>query len=150
LSGWLEHYQRGIGSSLRHNQTAYAYSVTITAIFGILSKERGAADVPSCFLFVAGAGAAFLVVNAGVTKGFRERLPREPSEVIALGTAFSFLSMGAALGIAGIVGRLLGDRAAWPTAAFASTIVYLSIAGLEMAFAGYAHEAGGVGGEFDT
>jgi hypothetical protein len=150
LSDWLEHYQRGIGSSLRHNQTAYAYSATITAIFGILAKERGTADVSQCFLFVLGAGAAFLVVNAVVTKGFRERLPREPSEVIALGTAFSFLSMGAALGITALIGKLVGDWTAWSVAPFASTVAFIAIAGAEMAFAGYAHKAGGVGGEFDT
>lgn len=31
-----EHYRRGLGSALRHNQVAYAYSATITALFGVM------------------------------------------------------------------------------------------------------------------
>lgn len=144
-----EHYRRGLGTALRHNQVAYAYSATMTALFGVLEHERHGPNVAQCFLFVVGAGAAFAVLNVLVTAGFSERLPREPSEVVALGTALSVFSMVAGLGAGTLVAWLGGPWVAWPLAPFVASVGFLLLAGIEMGIAGYYHEAGGVGGEFD-
>jgi hypothetical protein len=144
-----EHYRRGLGTALRHNQVAYAYSATTTALFGVISKDSGAPNVAQCFLFIAGAGAAFAIVNSAVTKWFRERLPREPSEVVALGTAISVFSMAAGLGLGTLVAWFAGPWAAWPLAPLATSIGFMVLAGLEMGIAGFTHGAGGVGGDFD-
>jgi hypothetical protein len=144
-----EHYRRGLGTALRHNQVAYSYSVTITALFGVVSDESGLPNTAQCFLYVAGAGAAFAIVNAGITKFFSERLPREPSEVVALGTALSFVSMGAGLGLGTLVAWFAGPWVAWPLAPLAMSIGFMILAGLEMGVAGYYHGSGGVGGDFD-
>ena len=73
-----EHYRRGLGTALRHNQVAYAYSAMTTALFGVLQQEKpGPPQIGQMFLYIVGAAAAFAVVNATVTKWFSERLPRE-------------------------------------------------------------------------
>jgi MFS family permease len=145
-----EHYRRGLGTALRHNQVAYAYSATLTALFGVVSHESGAPNIAECFLFVAGAGVAFAIVNASITQWFSERLPREPSEVVALGTALSIFSMGAGLGLGTLVAWLAGPWVAWPLAPLVASIGFLLLAGIEMGIAGYSHDAGGVGGDFDA
>jgi MFS family permease len=145
-----EHYRRGLGTALRHNQVAYAYSATTTALFGVLSDEAGPPNVGQCFVFIVGAGVAFAVVNASITQWFSERLPREPSEVVALGTAISLISMAAGLGFGTLVAWLTAPWVAWSVAPLVTSVGFLLLAGLEMGFAGYYHEAGGVGGEFDT
>ena len=139
-----EHYRRGLGTALRHNQVAYAYSGTITALFGVISDESGMPDVGQCFLFVVGAGVAFALVNASITRWFSERLPREPSEVVALGTALSVFSMAAGLGLGTLVAWLAGPWIAWPVAPLVTSVGFLLLAGIEMGFAGYHHDAGGV------
>jgi MFS family permease len=144
-----EHYRRGLGTALRHNQVAYSYSAMSTALFGVLQTHHGSPDVGQAYLFILGAGIAFAAVNASVTHWFSERLPREPSEVIALGTAVSFLSMAAGLGLGILVGWFAGPWVAWGVAPLAASIGFMVLAGLEMAFAGYYHDAGGVGGDFD-
>jgi MFS family permease len=145
-----EHYRRGLGTALRHNQVAYSYSATITALFGVISDESGAPNVGQCFLFIAGAGVAFAVVNATITRWFSDRLPREPSEVVALGTAISIFSMAAGLGLGTLVAWFAGPWVGWPLAPLAASIGFLLLAGLEMGVAGFTHEAGGVGGDFDA
>jgi hypothetical protein len=144
------HYRRGLGTALRHNQIAYAYSMTATTTFGALAALDGPPDVADCFLCLLGTGIAFAVASVTVTRGFKERLPREPSEVIALGSAFSVVSMGAGLGVACLLGWAFVSWVVWLLGPLAATVVYLSLAGAELAVAGYRHEAGGVGGEFDT
>jgi hypothetical protein len=138
-----DHYRRGLGTALRHNQVAYSYSVTITALFGVVSDESGGPNVGQCFLFVAGAGVAFAIVNAAITQWFSQRLPREPSEVVALGTAISLFSMAAGLGLGTLVSWFAGPWIAWPLAPLAMSIGFMLLAGLEMGFAGYYHDAGG-------
>jgi MFS family permease len=145
-----EHYRRGLGTALRHNQVAYAYSAMTTALFGVLQQEKpGPPQIGQMFLYIVGAATAFAVVNASVTHWFSERLPREPSEVIALGTALSLFSMAAGLGLGTLVSVVAGPWIAWPLAPLAATIGFMLLAGLEMALAGFSHDAGGVGGDFD-
>jgi MFS family permease len=145
-----EHYRRGLGTALRHNQVAYSYSAMTTALFGVLQQEKpGGPEIGQMFLYIVGAGVAFAIVNATVTHWFTERLPREPSEVIALGTALSIFSMASGLGLGTLVSVVAGPWIAWPLAPLAATIGFMVLAGFEMAFAGYQHEAGGVGGDFD-
>jgi hypothetical protein len=142
----IEHYLQGLGAALRHNQVAYAYSVTATATFGVLAKEDGAPGVPECFLFLAGAGAGFAIVNLLVTRAFSEELADEPSHVIALATALSFFSTAAALGVATIVAWLGHGWFPWLVAPFAATLVFIAGAGAEMGLAGWKHAAGGIDG----
>ncbi len=140
----VDHYRHGLGSALRHNQVAYAYSVMITASFGALARLDGTPSVGDCFLYLVGASVAFAVVNVVVTRRFSERLPREPSEVVALGTALSIFSTSAGLAIAAGIGWAGGGWIPWLAGPFAATLVFILGAGAEMGLAGWKHEAGGV------
>ena len=137
------HYLRGLGISTRSNSLAYGYSVAITASFGAVYRLAGSPDVGELFVFVAGAGVAFALVNAAITRGFRRRMPDEPAVVIALGTSFSIVSISAALGTACLIAWALDGYLAWGLGAFAATLVYLLAVGAEMAVAGEIHELGG-------
>jgi hypothetical protein len=140
----IKHYKQGLGAALRHNQVAYAYSVTATGTFGVLAKERGTPGIPECFLFIAGAGVSFALLNVLVTKAFSEELADEPSHVIALAISLSFFSTGAALGVAALVAWLGAGWYPWLLAPFGATLVFIAGAGAEMGLAGWHHDAGGV------
>ena len=128
-------YARGLRTSARNNGPAYGYSVTITATLAILSAVEGAPGVLEVFTFAGGAIAAFTLIEAAASRGFRRRFEDEPSVVEALGSAFAFLSVGGALATAFVTALLVGPDVAWPLGSFLSTLVYLVLVGLEIALA---------------
>ncbi len=117
---------------MRNNASAYGFSVTITASFGLLASASGAPAAPEIFAFAAGAVAAFALVEFVVSGGYRRDLEDEPSNVKDIGSSVSILSVGAALAGAYAVGELLGGLATWPVASFVATTVYLFLFGAEL------------------
>jgi hypothetical protein len=128
-------YERGLRTSVRTNGGPYGYSVMITASFGVLSALVGSPTVGQIFLFLLGAVLAFLVVEAAVSRGFRVRLRGEPSEVVALGSSFAFVSVGGGVGIAALAGVVLGPGVAWPFGSLLATVTYLLLVGIELGLA---------------
>ncbi|HEX6311950.1 MAG TPA: hypothetical protein VF152_10010, partial [Acidimicrobiia bacterium] len=110
-------------------------SVMITASAASLVYYTGTARPWELFLFAAGAIAGFTLVEASVSRGFRYRLRPEPSDVVALGSALSFASVGLGLGTAVLVGVVLDSWLIWPAGAFAATIVYVLASGVEISLA---------------
>lgn len=130
----MEPFSRGLQASVRNNYTAYGYSVMITASFGVLATQERA-RLGFVFLFLTGAIAAFVVTELVVSKGF-ERTPRgEPMKVEALGAAFSFGSVGIAVGAAALATVVLNGWLAWLLGAFFASGVYVVMSGLEIALA---------------
>jgi hypothetical protein len=134
-----EHYVRGLGMSARNNGTAFGYSVTATAAFGMLLHTDGPFTVLKIFMFVVGSGLAFAGINALVTRGFRQRVEQEPPVVVALATAFALVSISVGVGLAALIGWGLGGWGAWLLGSLLPTWAYLSIAALEMALARVLH-----------
>jgi small-conductance mechanosensitive channel len=134
-AGFRARYVRGIRTSVRDNAAAYGYSVTITATMAVISAELGTPGAAEIFLFVAGAVSAFTVVEAAVSRGFRERLRGEPAEVVALGSALGFASAGGGVGTAALTAEILGSGWAWPLGSLLATTVFLLAVGIELAFA---------------
>jgi hypothetical protein len=134
--GFADNYARGLRSAARNNASAYGYSVTITATFGILSIVTSTTTVLEIFAFAGGAVLAYALVDGVASGGFRHG-PRdeEPSEVTALGSSVSFVSVGAALSVALVAAQLVGGWAAWPLGAFSATVTYLSLLALEIGLA---------------
>jgi len=126
---------RGMRTSVRNNSAAYGYSVTITATFGVLSSLDAAPDVPDVFLFLGGAAGAFTIVELIASKGFEITDQSEPEEVVLIAASFDVFSISAAVAAASLVGWLVDGWPAWLVGAFAATIVYLFVLGLEMAVA---------------
>jgi hypothetical protein len=136
---FAEHYFRGLGESTRTNALAFGYSITSTASFVILEQTAGQVTVGRIFLFAAGAGVAFAGVNALVTRGFRERVDREPPLVLALGSSLSVVSISAGVGIAALVGDAIHGAVGWLVAPTLATWAYLGVAALEIAAARLLH-----------
>lgn len=101
-------YLRGLRASVGNNASAYGFSVTITAAFGLLTSSLGAPTAPEIFAFAVGAVAAFALVELVVSRGFKHGLEDEPRSVKELGSSISILSVGMAIACAYAVGRLVG------------------------------------------
>jgi len=140
--GFADNYVRGLRSAARNNASAYGYSVTITATFGILSVVTAVTTVLEIFAFAGGAVLAYALVDGVASGGFRHG-PRdeEPSEVTALGSSVSFVSVGAAQTIVLVEAQLLGGWPAWPLGAFSATVAYLLLLALEIGLAELAKRA---------
>jgi hypothetical protein len=134
-----EDYVRGLGMATHNNALAYGYSVTVTCAFGLLSATAGPADVGHIFGFLVGNAIAFAVVNAIVTRGFRQRVEHEPPVVLALATSLSVISISAAAGVTALIGWAVGGWLAWGLGALLATWVYLTVAALEVATARLLH-----------
>jgi hypothetical protein len=139
MSEFVEHYIRGLGMSTRNNGLAYGYSITATVSFGMLAHTDAPITVLKLFMFLVGAGIAFAALTALVTRGFSQRVEREPPVVVALATSFSLLSSSAGVAVAAGLGSGLGGWAAWLLGSMLATWTYLSIAALEMALARVLH-----------
>ena len=136
---FTEHYTRGLGMSAHNNALAFGYSITSTASLAVLAKTASPASVGHIFIFVVGAGIAFAGVNALVTRGFRERVDTEPPVVMALATSLSIVSISAGVGIATLLGEVIGGWLAWLLGALLATWTYLGVSALEVAAARTLH-----------
>ena len=134
-SGFFRVFERGVDTAIRNNVTAYGYSVSISAAFALLQTARNDIGVVEIFAFAIGAVIAFALVAAVTSGFFQEGLEDQPSSVKALAGAFSFFSIGLALGVAYVVGILIPGTAAWVLSAFLTTIVYIVAVGVELAVA---------------
>ncbi|MDP9476300.1 MAG: hypothetical protein M3R38_11590 [Actinomycetota bacterium] len=128
-------YLHGLRASVRNNASAYGFSVTITASFGLLTTALGTPTAPEIFAFAGGAVAAFALVELVVSRGFTRGLEDEPSSVKELGSSISILSVGVAIACAYGVGRLVGGFVAWPLGSFVATSGYLFLFGVELSLA---------------
>jgi len=133
-----ESLERGVRTSVRNNVSAYGYSVMITAAFAVLSASLGSPPVGDVFLYAGGAVTGVTVVEGVVSRGFRLRMRGEPSDVIALGSSFSFASVGLSVGAAALAASIVPTWAGWLLGSFAASAFYVVASGAEMALA---HEA---------
>jgi hypothetical protein len=144
--GFLEHYVLGLRSSTKHNSTAYGYTIAMAATYGAVARIDKAPSLLDVFMFIVGASAAFALINATATAGFRAEMPSEPAEVVALGTSFSIVSISATAGAAIGVAYALWGWLAWLAGSFTATLVYVLLVGLELGLAARAHPRGARGG----
>ena len=101
-------YRRGLHASVRNNASAYGFSVTITASFGLLTSALGTPTATEIFAFAGGAVAAFALVEFALSLGYRRDLEDEPPNVKDVGSSVSVLSVGLAMAGTFAVGRILG------------------------------------------
>ena len=134
-SGLFRLFEKGIDTAARNNITAMGYSITITAAFALLQISRSDTGILAVFFFAAGAVLAFAIIATLASGFFLEELEDESSNVTSLAGAFSFLSVGLALGVAYVVGLLMPGLAAWPISAFLATMFYVASVGVELTMA---------------
>jgi hypothetical protein len=128
----LANYARGVRASLGTNASAYAYSVMITASFGVLTSVLGPSGVGDVFAFGLGAAIGFTLTESVASRGFRVRMRGEPSDVVVLGGALSYPSILLAVGGAAVAAFLLGPDWGWLGGSLVATCLFLLLAGLEL------------------
>lgn len=133
-SGELEVFGRGVRTALRNNATAYGFSITITAAYGLVTGSRGTADAAETLSFAFGAAVAFVLIGAVFVARFPHgRLP-ESGQVATFTGGVDVLSVVAAVMVALGLSRLAGF-AAWPVTAFGTVLTYLLVGGLNVLLA---------------
>lgn len=130
----------GLSRALHANATAFGYSVTITASFGAVQAERGQPHYLDLLLYALGAVTAFSALEGVATKGFREALCVGSDEVISLGTALSFLSVGLATTAAYGTAAALHGRVAWYAGALIASLVFALAESVELLLAQWVQE----------
>ena len=128
--------RRGLQTSVVDNSSAFGFSITITASFGTLSRLHGQPGFGEIFGFALAAVAAFTVLQAVASSGFRSRPGTAPREVVMLGTALNVASVGLGVGAATLTGLVLDSSVAWPLGAFLAAFVFVLAEALELTLAG--------------
>lgn len=139
-AGLRDAVEHGVRTAVRNNVSAYGFSVMITASFGVLAAIAGPPSAGEAYLFVAGAVSGVTIVEGIASRGFRVRIRGEPSEVVALGAAFGFISAGLGVGAAALSGELVAGWPVWLLGPLVASSVYVLGSGFEMALAHIAQE----------
>ncbi|MFE4054060.1 hypothetical protein [Streptomyces sp. YIM B13518] len=109
--------------------------MSITVAMALLNSEAKVSGVAHFVYFALGAALAFSVLEALATFGFRKPLESEPDTVTALGVSLSLVSVSASTTVAWACAHFVGGTAAWPLTSFLVSVVYLVVAGGELAAA---------------
>lgn len=126
---------RGVRMAVRNDATAFAYSVLVTATFGVVSIESPDVTTPRIFLFVLGATLAFALAEAASSRLFRIRLRQEQGDVVLIGTAMSPIAVGASLGAAFLASQVVTGAVAWASAPAVATVSYILLTGTQLTIA---------------
>lgn len=130
----IELFGRGVRTALRNNATAYGFSISITAAYGLVSGSRGMATALETVSFALGAAIAFVLVGAVFISRFRLGSLEEGGQVATISGAVDLLSVIAAVAAAFGLSRLPGFFA-WPLTALGTVISYLTVGGLDILLA---------------
>jgi hypothetical protein len=142
-----QHILRGIRTSTANNAPAYGFTLAAAGSYAALVKVHGEPTWLELFLFLAGACAAFALVNGFSTWFFRKESPDEPELVISLATSLSVFSVSGSAGAAVGIAFALPGWAAWPAAALVFPLVYIVGVGAEIGLAAHQHPHGGAKAE---
>lgn len=131
----VQAYGSGVRTTLRQNATAYGFSISITAAFGLVTSSHQQTSFPlQSVLFAGGAVAAFLLVEVVASRLFKRGGQTEAGSVVMISGAVDALSVLAAVGAAVALSQLPGI-ASWPLTGFGVTLVYLLVGGLDVLIA---------------
>lgn len=127
-------YGRGVRTALRNNATAYGFSISITAAYGLVSGEHGQGSALETVSFAFGACAAFVLVGSVFVALFRRGSLSEGGQVLTIGGVIDLVSVVAAVAAAfGL--SLVPGYASWPLTGMATVVVYLLVGGLDVVIA---------------
>jgi hypothetical protein len=130
----LQAYGWGVRTALRDNATAYGFSISITAAYGLAAALRGPGGAAETVLFAFGAAAAFVLVSICFLGRFRKNPMGESDQVLTLSGGVDFLSVAATVAAAYGLAHL-PDPWAWPVTGLGTVITYLLVGGLDVVLA---------------
>ncbi len=130
----LNLYGRGVRTALRDNATAYGFSISITAAYGLVTGARGPASAGETIMFALGSATAFLVVGLVLLTLFRRARLTEGEQELTLGGVIDVLSVAVAVSAAyGL--SLVPGFAAWPLTGLGTVSAYLLAGGVDVVLA---------------
>ncbi|MHA6800018.1 hypothetical protein [Bounagaea algeriensis] len=132
--GRFEVFGRGVRTALRNNATAYGFSISLTAAYGLVNNASGAGSALETISFAFGAAVAFVLVGGLSVAYFPHGRLREGGQVTTLAGGFDILSVMGAITAAYGSSHLPG-LAAWPATAFATVVAYLLVGGVDVLIA---------------
>lgn len=125
---------QGLACSVHGNAQAFGFSITVTVSFGVVSIEQPSPGVLDLFLFAMAGVLAFSLLNVVVALALRGTDGASTgSRAVLVGTATDFLAVGAAVGVAVAVGKLVDGRLAWALTPFLAGCVYVLVQSVELA-----------------
>ncbi|UQA98207.1 hypothetical protein [Streptomyces halobius] len=134
VSGMLGLYGRGVRTALRDNATAYGFSISITAAYGLVTSTQGTAAAGETVMFALGSATAFLVVGLVFLTLFRHARLSEGEQELTLGGVIDVLSVAVAVSAAyGL--SLVPGFAAWPLTGLGTVSAYLLAGGMDVVLA---------------
>ncbi|NGO67524.1 hypothetical protein [Streptomyces boncukensis] len=134
VPGMLGIYGRGVRTALRDNATAYGFSISITAAYGLATGARGTATAEETVGFALGSALAFLLVGLVFLVVFRRAGLAEGEQETTLGGIIDVLSVAVAVTAAYGLSRVPGF-AAWPLTGLGTVTAYLLAGGLDVVLA---------------
>lgn len=127
-----DRYRKNLCTAIGSSAAPYGYTLTTWTTGAVLTNAGGIPNALDALLFMVGAVSGFAVVGTlafgGVTKHYVTG-----SREAALWGAFHFPSVGLAIVAAWLVTGVIQNQLVWPLGAFASTIIYLLVLGVETA-----------------
>jgi hypothetical protein len=132
--GQLHAYGWGVRTALRDNATAYGFSISITAAYGLASAVKGPGGAGETVLFALGAAGAFVLVSVSFLGRFHRTPLNEGDQVLTLSGGFDFLSVAVTVAVAYGLARL-PEPWAFPVTGLGTVTAYLLVAGLDVVLA---------------
>jgi hypothetical protein len=118
---------------VRGSAIPYGYTLTIWTSGAAIESSHGTPTVGDAFLFLIGATAGFAMLGLIAQAASDPPLETHRGDLIRTGLT-QIIAVGLALSAAALSARM-HSFAVWPTGAFTATLVYLAVAGLELALA---------------
>ena len=127
-------YGRGVRTALRNNATAYGFSISITAAYGLVSGAHKQITALSTISFAIGAVLGFLLVGGLFVGFFRRGSLDEGGQVLTIGGAVDIIAVTAAVAVAFGLSRVPGFFG-WPLTGLGAVSAYLVTGGLDVVIA---------------
>lgn len=116
---------------LRGSAVPYGYTLTVLASHSIVADRQGGPDVPEILVFVIGAMLGFATLAQIAEHRGLGRAPAPGRRDLIHAGMIHVFAIGAAFAAAVLISFVPGI-AAWGLAAFAATVLYLTITSLEI------------------
>lgn len=126
----LHAYGWGVRTALRDNATAYGFSISVTAAYGLIGSLHGTGTAAETVLFAFCAAGAFVLVNVCFMGRFRSSPFEQDTQVLTLASGFDALSVGITVAVAYALAHLPTPWA-WPATGLGTVVTYLLVGGLD-------------------
>ena len=127
-------YGRGVRTALRNNASAYGFSISITAAYGLASGAHNQITALNTVSFAIGAVLGFLLVGGLFVGLFRRGSLDEGGQVLTISGAIDIIAVTAAVAVAFGLSRVSGFFG-WPLTGLGAVSAYLVTSGLDVVIA---------------